>query len=191
MSEATQNDLVKKVEDLPPLKTIEIEAPKKTEDGFNFEVNLVAHKEKGTGFFKSAIAKPEGSGYGAFEIKCDEGTLIGGTDLAPAPLSYLGSGVAFCFLSHVYMYEQSRKLDITSVKVEQKMRFMLASNLTDSHDEDVGHGRCYGIDFNVIVESPEPKEEIEKMIEVCTTGCIGLQTVINATPPSFKLIHNP
>lgn len=33
--------------------------------------------------------------FGAFEILCDEGAMIGGDDSAPPPLAYFASSIAF------------------------------------------------------------------------------------------------
>lgn len=33
--------------------------------------------------------------FGAFEILCDEGAMIGGDDTAPPPLAYFASSIAF------------------------------------------------------------------------------------------------
>jgi len=94
-------------------------------DDFHFQVNLVTEAELSKGFLKTGVVHANVPGCGAFELRCDEGNIIGGTDSAPAPLDYLSAGIAFCFLSHVSIYIKQNTLQVEGVRVEQQMRLKL------------------------------------------------------------------
>ncbi|WP_310619177.1 OsmC family protein [Flexibacterium corallicola] len=184
-------ELVKKVDSLHPLLRMELGKSNQSETGFAFDINLTGGKQPGAGFFKSVSVMPNILGYGAFEVSSDEGIRFGGTDKAPAPLDYLACGVAFCFLSHITYYQNMKKLDLTSVKVEQKLHFSVAENLINEKCTSTEKGKCERIDLYVIVESPEPAEEIVKMIETCKAACLALQAIMEPVPAHVELVHNP
>ncbi|WP_299581037.1 OsmC family protein [uncultured Microbulbifer sp.] len=182
--------IVRKVKALPGLSKIQVGIPDRKEGGFHFQVNLSAEATLGEGFLKTATVQANVPGCGAFELLCDEGTIIGGKDSAPAPLDYLSAGIAFCFLSHLSIYIDQTKLNIESVQVEQQMRFKAAVYKMQEVVEAPHRGICEGIDTVVFIKSDEPREVVEKMMSVCQAACMGLQTAMNAVPVKMTLVYN-
>jgi len=150
-----------------------------------FEVNVVAQSDGK--MRKHAIVEPNMPSWGTFEMYADEGQAIGGDDTAPPPLGYLSAGIAFCLLSHMTMYAQKKELKIESLRVEQKMRFSTRPNHGDS-GPPASDGGCDGLETHVVIESDEPNEVIQAFIENCTSTCMALQAIVNATPQS-TVVH--
>ncbi|WP_310620214.1 OsmC family protein [Flexibacterium corallicola] len=188
MSDHQKEAIVTKLNSFPKTRKIEIGQPQKEQGYFHFEVNLAAQASMDGGYVKQGAVQASVPGCSAFEIRCDEGGTIGGTDSAPPPLSYLAAGIAFCFLSHVSIYIKETKLDIKSIKIEQQMRFTAAVYKMKEATDAPPKGLCDGVETYVFIESDEPREKIERMMEVCKAACMGLQTVTNAVPASMTLV---
>ncbi len=184
--------VVSKVEHLPPPTALKFEPARKTKDGLDLEVHVLAELVPGPGLVKRGYVKPNIASFGAFELYCDEGASIGGTDTAPAPLSYLAAGIAFCFLTHLKGYADSEKLKVSSIRIEQRMKFqsripgMTVAAGESSHME----GLSKGIETFVLIETDEPPEVIARMAEVAEKACMAAQTVVNAVPASTTIISN-
>ncbi|WP_444900613.1 OsmC-related (seleno)protein [Microbulbifer sp. VAAC004] len=182
--------IVRKVTALPKLSKIQVDPPVKVRGSFHFQVNLSAKAALEEGYLKTATVQANVPGCSAFELLCDEGTIIGGTDSAPAPLDYLSAGIAFCFLSHISIYINQNKLNIESVKIEQQMRFKAEVYKMQECTDIPPKGVCEGVETVVFVKSAESREAIERMVGVCRAACMGLQTVVNAVPARITLVFN-
>ncbi|MCO1333977.1 OsmC family protein [Microbulbifer sp. OS29] len=183
--------IVRKVSALPALSKIKVEEPWRDEGSFHFQVNLSAENSPNGGFLKIGTVQANVPGCGAFELRCDEGSVIGGTDNAPAPLDYLSAGIAFCFLSHISFYINTAKLKVKNVRLEQQVRFKAEiDNMQSPEDQEPRKGVCEGIDTFVYVQSEEPRDIIEQMVTACRAACMGFQLAINAVPTEMTLIYN-
>lgn len=78
--------IVTKISKLPAPSAFKIEPAKKSKEGLDLEVHVLAELLPGPGLVKRGYVKPNIPGFGAFELRCDEGMSIGGSDTAPAPL---------------------------------------------------------------------------------------------------------
>lgn len=186
----TNHAIVSRIDHMPESRAFRIETAKKTEEGLDLEVHVIAEFLKGPGLVKRGYVKPNIPSFGAFELYCDEGTSIGGTDTAPAPLSYLAAGIAFCFLTHLKGYADSKKLKISSMRLEQKMKFQ--SRIPGMTVDKAGEmeGLSKGVETFLIIETDEPPVVITRMVEVAEKACMAAQTVVNAVPTSTKIIRN-
>ena len=182
--------IVSRIGQLPDLSAFEVGTAKKTRDGLDLEVHVLAELVPGPGLVKRGYVKPNIPSFGAFELYCDEGAVIGGSDTAPAPLSYLAAGIAFCLLTHLKGYADAEKLRISSLRIEQRMKFQsrIPGMTADMGGQMEGHSK--GIETAVIVETEEPPEAIARMVEVAETACMAAQTVVNAVPASTTVIRN-
>ncbi len=175
-------DAVPELEGLPPYQRPRM----RPGDPMRFAVSTVAEPtswQGKRGFLISPIP-----GWGSYEIFCDEGTAIGGTDLAPSPLGYLTSAVAFCMLTHITGYLHRQKLQISRIKVEMRGEYW--TNLAEAGDGGQGAGGCDGYSCAVIIDSDEPPEKIEHLAEVCRKACMAFETVARAVPTSTTLLLN-
>lgn len=175
---------------MPEPTAFKIETAKKTKEGLDLEVHVLAELVPGPGLVKRGYVKPNIPSFGAFELHCDEGKSIGGSDTAPAPLSYLAAGIAFCFLTHLKGYADSERLKVSSIRIEQRMKFQ--SRIPGMTVEMGGQmeGLSKGVESFVVVETDESPEVIARMVEVAEKACMAAQTVINAVPASTKVIRN-
>ncbi|GAB5468401.1 MAG: hypothetical protein Kilf2KO_14310 [Rhodospirillales bacterium] len=182
--------IVTKIDRLPPPTAFTVEMAKKTKAGLDLEVHVLAETLPGPGLMKRGYVKPNIATFGAFELHCDEGEAIGGGDRAPAPLSYLAAGVAFCLLTHLQGYADAQGLKTTALKVEQRMKFQ--SRIPGMTAEMGGQmeGHAMGLETFVIVESEEAPEAIARMVEVAGKACMAAQAVVTAVPAAMTVICN-
>ncbi|MEM7634086.1 MAG: OsmC family protein [Pseudomonadota bacterium] len=175
---------------MPEPTAFEIETAKKTKEGLDLEVHVLCELVPGPGLVKRGYVKPNIPSFGAFELYCDEGAMIGGSDSAPAPLSYLAAGVAFCFLTHLKGYADNEKLQVSSIRIEQRMKFQsrIPGMTAEMGGQMEGHSK--GVETFVLIETDEPPEVIALMVEAAEKACMAAQTVISAVPTSTRVISN-
>ena len=116
-AEPQDRPIVSKIDRMPEPTAFEIATAKKSKEGLDLEVHVLAELMPGPGLVKRCYVKPNVPGFGAFELYCDEGLSIGGADTAPAPLSYLAAGIAFCLLTHLKAYADIEKLNVSSIRL--------------------------------------------------------------------------
>ncbi len=184
--------IVSRIDRMPEPTAFKIQTAKKTKEGLDLEVHVLAELVAGPGLVKRGYVKPNIQGFGAFELYCDEGSSIGGSDTAPAPLSYLAAGIAFCFLTHLKGYADMEKLRVSSIRVEQRMKFQsrIPGMTVDAGTGNQLEGLSKGVETFVHIETDEPPEIIALMVEVAEKACMAAQTVINAVPTSTNVISN-
>lgn len=182
--------IVSKIAELPEPTAFKVEPARKSRDGLDLEVHVLAELMPGPGLVKRGYVKPNIPTFGAFELFCDEGSVIGGSDIAPAPLSYLAAGIAFCLLTHLKGYADSANLNVSSIRIEQRMKFQ--SRIPGMTAEMGGQMEGYsnGIETFVLVDSIEPPEAIARMVEIAEKACMAAQTVVNAVPARTTIIRN-
>ncbi|WP_068005565.1 OsmC family protein [Pseudovibrio axinellae] len=181
--------IVARAESMPAPEHISLNKVKKSKDGMDLEVDFLASLT-GDGLLKSGVVQPNVPGFGAFEILCDEGTSIGGADAAPAPLSYLAAGIGFCLLTHIHGLAKFRKLSISSIKLEQKMKFQSRIPGMTAVEGAEMHGLSKGIETLIIIESGEEAAKIASLIDASEQACMALQTVVNAIPAATTIFNN-
>jgi uncharacterized OsmC-like protein len=171
-------------ESLPPITT----AKPRPGEPIRFNVSVVAEPVSAQG--KRAVVFGSGPGWSDYEIFCDEGTIIGGTDEAPSPLAYMTSGIAFCLLTHLTMYIHMKKLDVDRLKIELRGNFM--TTMSWGYVESTGQdsGACEALEAHLIVDSKEPPERIRTLLDTCAGACMAMQTAIQAVPTRTKLVLN-
>lgn len=180
--------IITKVDALPAMEAMSTPPVEKTPEGLNLEVHISA--ETLSGGVKRGTVKPNIPTFSAFELLCDEGTMIGGTDSAPAPLSYLAAGVAFCFLTHLKSYADAQKLTIDNIKVEQKMKFQSRIPGVTAEMGNQMEGHSNGLETHVLITSNEAPAALQKMIDVAHKACMAAQTVVTPVPATTTLYIN-
>lgn len=187
--EDANTPIVRKSDQGPVLSAFEARPFKKPRPGeqMAFEVNLVA--ESLDGMRKRAVMEPNLPTWGAFELVCDEGAALGGTDTAPPPLGYLSAGIAFCLLTHLTSFVRAKDMQVDKVRIEQRVNF---STTLVSDAEKMGDlkGSCDCVETHVIVEGTEPPEKVRELVAVSENACMAMQSIINATPHSTRVHLN-
>jgi uncharacterized OsmC-like protein len=181
--------IVSKIDEFPAPASFQIEPAKKTKDGLELEVHVLAELVPGSGLMKRCYVKPNVPSFGAFELYCDEGSMIGGSDSAPAPLSYLAAGIAFCLLTHLKAYIDTQKIDVSSVRLEQRMKFQ--SRIPGMTAEAGGQmeGHANGLETCIFVETNEPPSVVARMVEVAQQACMATQALVNVVPVNTTVIR--
>lgn len=151
-----------------------------------FEVNMVAqahNKQQKTGSVQVNIP-----GFSPVTLYCDEQPPVG-DDRAPPPLAFFTAGIGFCLMTHLTDILTARKIEVTSMRLEQRVRFM--TNLGTMRD--LGHttqGQCERVETHVIIDSPEPSERIEALLGEAEGACMAHHALRNPIPWMTRLIHN-
>jgi len=127
--------------------------------------------------------------WGRFSLVSDEGSAIGGTDTAPAPLCYLIAGIGFCFLSHIAMYSRAVNMNIKKAVVEVRMKFSVVNNPELIKEKGL-EGGSEGLELHFDVESDEPQQDICKMYDECVKSCLAIQSIVNSVPLESHLHLN-
>ena len=181
--------IAKKVDQGPALTTFEVRPFEKPRPGEQmvFEVNLMA--ESLDGMRKRAVIEPNLPTWGAFELICDEGAGLGGTDTAPPPLGYLSAGIAFCLLTHLTSFVRAKGMNIDRIRVEQRVNFS-TTLVTDAEKMGDLKGSCDGVETHVLVEGSEPVENIKELVRISENACMAMQSIVNATPQATHLHLN-
>ena len=158
----------------------------KVPDPLHFEVCVVAHAEERQK--KNGKIQVNIPGFSPVQLYCDEQTPIG-DDTAPPPLAFFSAGIAFCLLTHLSDILTARKIRVDSLRLEQRVRFM--TNLGTMRD--LGHtteGQCEKVETHVIIESSEPKENIQALLDEAEGACMAHHALRNAIPWSTRLVYN-
>lgn len=188
--ELTDHQIVSKIAAMPEPTAFTVEPAKKSKDGLDLEVHVIAELIPGPGLVKRGYVKPNIPTFGAFELHCDEGTAIGGSDTAPAPLSYLAAGIAFCLLTHLKGYADSANLNVASIRIEQRMKFQSRIPGMTAQMGGQMEGHSNGMETFILVDSIEPPEVIARMVDVAEKACMAAQTVVNAVPVKTTIVCN-
>ncbi|WP_299048554.1 OsmC family protein [uncultured Tateyamaria sp.] len=158
----------------------------KAPDPLQFEVNLVA--EAGTLQHKTGSVSVNIPGFSPLTLYCDEQPPVG-EDQAPPPLAYFCAGIGFCLMTHLTDIYTARKIEVTSLKLEQRVRF--ATNL--GHMRELGHmtdGRTELVETHVLIESPEPHDRIKALLAEAEGACMAHFALRNPIPWTTRLVHN-
>lgn len=152
----------------------------------HFEVNIVAEAHERQK--KSGAVQVNIPGFSPAKLYCDEQKPVG-DDTAPPPLAYFSAGIAFCLLTHLSDILTARKIDITSMKIEQRIRFK--TNLSTMRE--LGYpteGACEGIESHVLIDSPEDAATVQKLLEEAEGACMAHFALRNPLPWMTRLVHN-
>lgn len=151
-----------------------------------FEVNLTAEahaRQKKTGVVQVNIP-----GFSPVRLYCDEQPPVG-DDTAPPPLAFLCAGIGFCLMTHLTDILTARKIQIDSLKLEQRVRFK--TNLGTMRE--LGHtteGETEHVETHVIIDSPEPEQRIRDLLDEAEGACMAHHALRNPIPWSTRLIYN-
>lgn len=152
----------------------------------HFEVNLVAEAHDKQS--KSGVIQVNIPGFSPVRLYCDEQPPVG-DDSAPPPLAYFAAGIGFCLMTHLTDILNARKIEVTSLRLEQRVRFM--TNLGTMRD--LGHttrGACEHVETHVIIDSPEPEETIQGLLDEAEGACMAHHALRNPIPWSTRLVLN-
>lgn len=188
MTETTEFKVGERATDLPEVTQFEASPFRKARvpEPLHFEVNIVAEAHERQK--KSGVVQVNIPGFSPAKLYCDEQKPVG-DDTAPPPLAYFSAGIAFCLLTHLSDILTARKIDITSMKIEQRLRFK--TNLSTMRE--LGYpteGACEGIESHVIIESPESQDVVQGLLAEAEGACMAHFALRNPLPWMTRLVHN-
>lgn len=152
----------------------------------SFEITVTAEatgRQRKTGLVQVSIP-----GFSTVRLYCDEQIPVG-DDTAPPPLAYFCAGIGFCLMTHLTDIYTARKIEIRSLKLEQKVGFQ--TNLSTMRT--LGHmteGRTEHIETHVLIESDEPEERIRELMEEAENACMAHFALRNPIPWRSRLLLN-
>ncbi len=153
---------------------------------YRFEVNLTAEAHSRQS--KTGVVCVNIPGFSPVKLYCDEQPPVG-DDTAPPPLAFFAAGIGFCLMTHLTDILTTRKIQVDSLKLEQRIIFR--TNL--GHMRDHGYmtdGGCDMVETHVIIDSPEPEERIEDLLNEAENGCMAHYALRNPIPWSTRLVYN-
>jgi uncharacterized OsmC-like protein len=108
-----------------------------------------------------------------FVIRCDEGPIVGGTDQAPSPLTYLVSSIGFAVLTDLIRACALDDVPLTGVRLSIGADFPLGGKYAG----DGGTSEADRFAFEVEIDSPAPRERLEAAVRWTEEHCHALSTV--------------
>ena len=153
---------------------------------YTFDVNLTA--EAGNMQSKQGVVSVNIPGFSPVKLYCDEQPPVG-EDTAPPPLAFFAAGIGFCLMTHLTDILTARKIQVDSLKLEQRIKFR--TNL--GHMREHGYmteGGCDMVETHVIIESPESKDKIMNLLSEAEGGCMAHYALRNPIPWSTRLVYN-
>lgn len=180
---------VGELSDTPPAQT-QYESTKfkkaRHPEPYRFEVSLSA--EAGTKQSKTGVVSVNIPGFSPVKLYCDEQPPVG-EDQAPPPLAFFSAGIGFCLMTHLTDILTARKIQVDSLKLEQRIVFR--TNL--GHMREHGYmtdGGCDMVETHVIIDSPESEEKIKDLLSEAENGCMAHYALRNPIPWSTRLVYN-
>jgi uncharacterized OsmC-like protein len=121
-----------------------------------------------------------------FRLESDEPEERGGTNLAPAPLSYFLMGAAFWLLTQIARFAHLYEVQIEDGKVDVRCTF----DVSDKLGLD-GPGAAFeSVTFAVALQSAASADQVRRLIEHAERGCHAAQTFRNPIPVSTTATLN-
>lgn len=97
----------------------------------------------------------------------------------PSPLAYFLSSLALCQCVHYAEHAAAKGLRLDALRIDVRGRFQMA------------HPRqCEAIDYAVVVDSPEPKEIVERLARTVAADCYVTGTLKRACEVRGSLVLN-
>ena len=116
----------------------------------------------------------------------DEGDEVGGHDAGPAPLRYFLAGTMMCH--QVWCVKSAALLDVQLDRLEGEISGYIEPGTGDAEQEAVrGFAR---IAYKVTIDSPNPPQTIQSIVEAATGRCPAFVTVARSTPIDLTVVHN-
>lgn len=109
----------------------------------------------------------------------DERESAGGSDAGPAPLRYFLAGVMMCH--QVWTVKSAALADIRLDRLEGEISGYVA------HGNGGGFER---VTFTVTIDSPNPAEEVKKIVAQASERCAAFVTVARGSRIELALMHN-
>jgi uncharacterized OsmC-like protein len=116
----------------------------------------------------------------------DEGDEAGGHDAGPAPLRYFLAGIMMCH--QVWCVKSAAVADVELSRLEGEISGYIESGTGDTEKEvERGFSR---ITYKVTVDSPNPPDAIQSIVEAATRRCPAFVSAARSIPIEVTIQHN-
>jgi hypothetical protein len=114
-------------------------------------------------------------GTSHFRLTCDEGDA----DAAPAGLTLLSAGIAFCYMTQLSRYIENMKMSIRAVRLVQFNPFRAgAAALAEP------------VDTHLFLDGAAPEETHLQLLTIAARTCYLHATAKTPTEPNLRITHN-
>ena len=116
----------------------------------------------------------------------DEGDEAGGHDAGPAPLRYFLAGIMMCH--QVWCVKSAAVADVELSRLEGEISGYIESGTGDTEKEvERGFSR---ITYKVTMDSPNPPDAIQSLVEAATRRCPAFVSAARSIPIEVTILHN-
>ncbi len=122
-----------------------------------------------------------------FQLECDEGEELGGSNKAPNPMQMLISSLATCSLLSVVMFFTVMKLNVEHVKLELSAKFDMRGIINPKNREPPGLNDFH---FKWFIKTEVPLSKIKKIIKRAEKMCPIRGTIERSNFFSQEIILN-
>lgn len=116
----------------------------------------------------------------------DEGPYLNGTDLAPFPLAFFASGMAFSYLNQVLRLAEAQSVKVTSLSLLQNNYYTMQGSAL--RGDMLGGGRPVEMEVEVAAEAPT--EQLVAVLEMAAASCPAHAYMHHALQNTFHLTSN-
>lgn len=157
-------------------------------DDVRIDRDVVIHTvaETEDGMRKRAVVDSPAFPGVAWSIACDEGPRLGGNESAPPPLSYFAAGVAFCLLTQLTRYHEVKKLKVSSIGLEQTMRFRRTGSVLAGTFE----ARALELRTVLDVRAEEDAHTVAEIVRIGEQMCFAAQAITQEVPSTVEVLLN-
>ena len=116
----------------------------------------------------------------------DEGDEVGGHDAGPAPLRYFLGGIMMCH--QVWCVKSAAVADVQIGRLEGEISGYVEAGGGDA-DKEIERGFAR-ITYTVTVDSSNPSDAIQSIVEAATRRCPAFVSAARAIPIELTILHN-
>ncbi len=137
------------------------------------------------GMQKEALLLDLGTSSG-WRMVSDEGPYLNGTDLAPFPLAFFASGMAFSYLNRVVRLAQAQSIDLKSLSLHQDNYYTMQGSAL--RGDMIGGGRP--VEMAVQVRAEAPNDQLASLLERAAPSCPAHAYMRHELQNTFHLASN-
>ena len=137
------------------------------------------------GMQKEALVTNQTTGQ-KWRMVCDEGPYLNGTDLAPFPLAFYTTGMAFSFTSELLKHAKNAGIDIKSYKLTQDNFYTMQGSALRGDMI----GGALPVEMAIEIDSDASDEAIQQIVALAEKTSPPQRYMNEALENTFALSHN-
>ncbi len=166
-------------------KAAEGVAPPENLDAADGKIAIRSELRALTGMQKEALVYDSVSGV-QWRMVCDEGPYLNGTDLAPFPLAFYTTGMAFSFTSELMKHAKAAGIEIKNYKLTQDNFYTMQGSAIRGNMI----GGALPVEMLVEIESDASSEAIQAIVDKAEQTSPAQRYMNNEMENTFAMSHN-